>query len=58
MQKQVGEASKESKTLKDVKAFMNEDDVTVVGFFSGEEDAGLAVYLEMGKMSERHHLLL
>ena len=49
MQKQVGEASKESKTLKDVKTFMNEDDVTVVGFFSGEEDAGLAVYLEMGK---------
>ncbi|XP_013391677.1 protein disulfide-isomerase A4 [Lingula anatina] len=41
-----GPGSKEMKTLKELKNFMSEDDVTVVGFFNSEEDEVYKTYQE------------
>jgi len=48
---QQGESSKEMTTLKNLSDHMLEDDVTVVGFFSSDEDAAYDLYQELSKFT-------
>ncbi|XP_071957938.1 protein disulfide-isomerase A4-like [Antedon mediterranea] len=49
MQKQSGDSSKNKATLKDMKKFLeHQDDVSIVGFFSSEEDDLYKMYLDKG----------
>ena len=46
---QVGDGAKEVKTLKALKEFFFEDDITVVGFFDSKDDSKFALYKDEGK---------
>ena len=48
MKKQVGLASKEVKSLKELKNRMLKEDVTVVGFFNSKDDQSYSLYQDAG----------
>ena len=50
MNSQRGEPSKELKNLKDVQAFMDKDDVTLVGFFNSDKDFAYVRFIEAGEI--------
>ena len=50
MQGQIGDPSKEKKSVKELQKAFEKDDVTVVGFFA-EEDFFYKAYLEAGNAS-------
>lgn len=49
MADQVGEAAKLIANKKEMKSFLNVDDVTIMGFFKNLEDPLLKTYMETGK---------
>jgi hypothetical protein len=51
MVKQVGDASKEVKTLKVIRDSFKSDDISVVGFFDSDKDKEYETYINAGKLT-------
>ena len=49
MEKQRGDGTKEVKSLKELQKALNDDDVTVVGFFKDDQSDLYTAYTDAGK---------